>query len=94
MYPILLAVHVTACVFLIVVVLLQAGRGAGLSLFGGGGESILSTPTTSSFMKKLTAGFAVTFAVTSLFLTLISSRRGLSSVTQRVPPPPPAQSAP
>ena len=94
MYTVLLVIHILACLFLILVVLLQAGRGAGLSVFGGGGESILSAPTTSSFMKKLTATCAVTFAFTSLLLTLISSKRGLSSVTQRVSLPPPPQTAP
>ena len=87
MYHFLLTVHVTACLGMILFVLLQTGRGAGLSMFGGGGDSLINTPSGSSFMKKFTAGLAATFAVTSLFLTLLSDRTGLSSVTSRAAPP-------
>lgn len=75
-------VHVSTCVLLILVVLLQAGRGAGLAVFGGGGgDALFTTPSGTTFMKQFTAGLAVAFAVTSLLLTLISGRSGLRSVT-------------
>ncbi|MCX5794901.1 MAG: preprotein translocase subunit SecG [Elusimicrobia bacterium] len=90
-YGLLKFVHIAACLLMIVVVLLQTGRGAGLAVFGGGGDSLINTPTGSDFMKKFTAVLAGTFAFTSLFLTLLSSRAGMSSVTSRVhaaaPPP-------
>ena len=92
MYHFLLGVHIFACLGMILFVLLQTGRGAGLSMFGGGGDSLISTPSGTSFMKKFTAGLAATFAFTSLFLTLLSDRTGMSSVTSRVPTmPTPAQ---
>ncbi len=106
LYHFLLTVHVTACLLMILVVLLQTGRGAGLNVFGGGGDSLVTTPTGSSFMKNFTSVLAGTFAFTSLFLTLLSGRSGMSSVTGRVrtqapaeapqappapPPPAPAQ---
>ena len=90
-YGFLKFVHVAACLLMIVVVLLQTGRGAGLSVFGGGGDSLINTPSGSDFMKKFTAVLAGTFAFTSLFLTLLSSRAGLSSVTSRVRTPPPVE---
>ena len=104
-YTLLMFVHVTACILMILVVLLQTGRGAGLMVFGGGGDSLINTPSGSSFMKNFTSILAGTFAFTSLFLTLISSRSGMSSVTSRVaepvpmqapaaPPAPPAAPAP
>ena len=37
MYEFLMVVHVFACLGMILFVLLQTGRGAGLSMFGGGG---------------------------------------------------------
>ena len=90
MYHFLLTIHVIACVMMILVVLLQTGRGAGLMVFGGGGgDSLINTPTGSVFMKKFTAVLAGTFAATSLFLTLLSSRSGMSSVTSRLKPLPP-----
>ena len=88
-YDLLLALHVMACVLMILVVLLQTGRGAGLSVFGGGGDSLITTPTGSSFMKNFTSVLAGLFAFTSLFLTLLQSRAGLTSVTSQVRLPPP-----
>src|SRR4051812_26145433 len=83
LYTFLLSLHIVACVLMILVVLLQTGRGAGLAVFGGGGESLINTPSGSSFMKNFTSVLAGTFAFTSLFLTLLSSRSGISSVTSR-----------
>jgi preprotein translocase subunit SecG len=88
MYTILMTIHIIACIGMILFVLLQTGRGAGLSMFGGGGDSLINTPSGSSFMKKFTAGLAATFAVTSLFLTLLSDRTGMSSVTSKALPLP------
>src|SRR5579883_539198 len=88
-FTLIKAVHIIACLLMILVVLLQTGRGAGLSVFGGGGDSLITTPTGSSFMRNFTAGLAGLFAFTSIFLTLLSSRAGMSSVTSRVPAPPP-----
>lgn len=84
MYHFLLTIHIIACLAMIVVVLLQTGRGAGLQMFGGGGDSLITTPGGSTFMKKFTTGLAATFAFTSLFLTLLQSRTGMSSVTSKV----------
>ena len=96
LYNILLFIHCAACALLILVVLvLQTGRGAGLNVFGGGTDSLIQTPSGSGFVKNFTGILAGTFAFTSLFLTLLSGRAGLTSVTSRVqPPPPPAQQAP
>ncbi|MEQ1918793.1 MAG: preprotein translocase subunit SecG [Elusimicrobiota bacterium] len=88
MYHFLLTIHIIACLGMILFVLLQTGRGAGLSMFGGGGDSLINTPSGSSFMKKFTGGLAATFAITSLFLTLLSDRTGMSSVTSKAPPMP------
>lgn len=83
MYHFLLTIHVLACLGMILFVLLQTGRGAGLQMFGGGGDSLISTPSGTTFMKKFTAGLAATFAFTSLFLTLLQNRSGMSSVTSQ-----------
>jgi preprotein translocase subunit SecG len=82
MYELLIAVHIFTCLLMILVVLLQAGRGAGLSVFGGGGEAVFASPSGSSFLKKFTAILAATFAMTSLMLTLLQGRVGNRSVTR------------
>ncbi|MBI5630218.1 MAG: preprotein translocase subunit SecG [Elusimicrobia bacterium] len=93
-YTFLLTVHVIACFLMILVVLLQTGRGAGLLVFGGGGDSLINTPTGSSFMRKLTSVLAGTFALTSLLLTFFTTRSGMSTVTSRAPTAPAPVQAP
>src|SRR5713101_167768 len=88
MYHVILSVHVLACLGMILFVLLQTGRGAGLQVFGGGGDSLIQTPSGSSFMKKFTVGLAATFALTSLLLTVMQNHSGMSSVTSKVAEPP------
>jgi preprotein translocase subunit SecG len=82
MFAFLLVIHCTVCVLMILVVLLQAGRGAGLAVFGGGGDAVFASPSGSSFLKKFTATLAGTFAVTALLLTLLWGRASNRSVTQ------------
>ena len=94
MFHFLLFIHVSACLGMILVVLLQTGRGAGLQMFGGGGDSLITTPGGSSFMKKFTTGLAATFAFTSLFLTLLQNRTGMSSVTSKIVDTPAPVAAP
>jgi len=96
MYNVIMAFHVATCALMILVVLMQAGRGAGLSVFGGGGgDALFQTPSGTSFMRQLTGWLAVTFGITSLLLTLIGGRSGMSSVTNSFPSAvPPVQQAP
>jgi preprotein translocase subunit SecG len=75
MKELLLSVHILTCLLVILVVLLQSGKGAGFSgLFGGGSEALFSAPSGSSFIRKVTSGFAVAFFLTSLALTWIAAR--------------------
>jgi len=85
MYPVVLVIHVIVALLVILTVLIQVGKGVGLSgLFGGGGgEALFSAPSGSTFMRKLTAGLAIAFFTTSLLLTYLSARKGLKSVTRR-----------
>lgn len=80
----LIIIHVIACLFLIAVILLQAGRGGGLSDIAGGAQtqSIFGTET-NKFMKRLTEIFAVVFILTSLTLGIISTHQGKSLMEKR-----------
>ena len=82
----IVTLHFIVCVALIVIVLLQAGKGGGMAgLFGGGGsDQIFSAPSGMAFIKKVTVGCAIVFAVTSLTLTLMSSRISMQSVVNQV----------
>ena len=88
MYSFFVFVHILVCVGLIMVVLFQAGKGAGLgNLFGGGGggDQLFSAPSGSAFIKKVTTGMAVVFIVTSVMLTILSSRRSNRSLLESLP---------
>lgn len=87
MYGILIAIHVLACLILIAVILLQAGKGGGLAeTFGGGGggfQTLFGTKA-PAFLTKATAIFAVAFLVTSLSLAILSARRGASLIEREI----------
>ncbi|MBI4370297.1 MAG: preprotein translocase subunit SecG [Elusimicrobia bacterium] len=93
MYTIFMTIHVTLCVLIIVSILLQSSKGGGFGgIFGSSGEVIFSTPSGSSFIRKLTAGFAIAFGVTSLSLTIMSRRSMYKSAVleeiRKLPPAP------
>src|SRR5512147_923903 len=77
MYTLIVILHVIVSVALILVILLQTGKGADIgAVFGGGSSQTLfgsSGPT--SFLSKLTAGAAIVFMFTSLFLAYFAGRR-------------------
>jgi preprotein translocase subunit SecG len=78
MVPFLIVVHVFVCLVLVAVILLQAGRGGGLSdIAGSQPQSILGTQT-NAFMTRATEVCAVVFIVTSLSLGILSARQGKS----------------
>jgi preprotein translocase subunit SecG len=87
MYSILVFIHIIVCIGLILIVLFQAGKGAGLgNLFGGGGgDQLFSAPSGSAFIRKLTTGMAIVFVLTSLGLTMVTSQRSQRSLMERLP---------
>ena len=67
-------VHVFVCMFLILVVLLQQGRGGGLgSAFGGASQQVFGGRGAGNFMTRLTWGCAMVFILTSVSLVYIAS---------------------
>jgi preprotein translocase subunit SecG len=84
----IVAIHVIVCIALILIVLLQTGRGAdiGAAFGGGASQTLFGSTGASSFLSKLTTGAAVIFMLTSLTLAYISSQRPTASVMSEVPP--------
>ncbi len=72
--------HFIVCLFLIVVILLQAGKGQGLTggSFGADNSNSLLGSKTTSFISKLTTFSAIAFIVTSLTLAIFSSQQSQS----------------
>jgi len=69
-------IHVLICVALILIVLLQAGRGGGLAgAFGAGtAQTIFGGRGAATFLSKATAWLAVGFMVMAILLAVLSSR--------------------
>jgi len=85
-YYIVPAIHVLACLFLIVVVLLQTGKGADMgAVFGGGSQTLFGSSGAGNFLTKLTTGTAIAFMLTSLILTWGASRTPVSNLLDRLP---------
>lgn len=84
-----LLIHAIACGGLVLIVLLQAGRGLSLGgLFGGGGsEAIFGGTGGNTFLKKVTVVLASLFMLTSLSLTIMKSRGTRVSVMSGAPIP-------
>ncbi|HAZ10133.1 MAG: preprotein translocase subunit SecG [Omnitrophica bacterium GWA2_41_15] len=81
MYSILIVVHVIISLFLIAVILLQAGKGGGLAdTFGGSQMQNLFGTKSTTVLTKLTAVCAIGFIVTCISLALISSHQARSIV--------------
>lgn len=81
MYIFLIIVHVIASIFLIAVILLQAGRGGGLAdSFGGAQMQSLFGTKSTTVLTKLTTICATLFIITCLSLAIASSRRSRSVV--------------
>jgi preprotein translocase subunit SecG len=82
MFIALVVIHVLTSIILVLVVLLQSGRGAELgAAFGGVGQSQFGR-TQSTFISKLTTGLAVVFMATSLGLSLVAGERPTESLLQ------------
>jgi preprotein translocase subunit SecG len=81
MYSILIVIHVVISLFLIAVILLQAGKGGGLAdTFGGSQMQSLFGTKSTSVLTKITAVCAIGFIVTCIALAVISSHRARSIV--------------
>ena len=66
------AVHILVCIFLILVVLLQQGKGADLSVFGGGStQTAFGARTATTMLHKLTVASFVIFIVTTISIALV-----------------------
>ncbi len=65
--------HVVVCFFLILVVLLQQGRGGGLGSLGGATAQVFGGRGAGNFMTRLTAICAAIFMATSISLAYLSS---------------------
>jgi preprotein translocase subunit SecG len=78
-------IHVIMCIALILIVLLQTGRGSeiGAAFGSGSSQTLFGSSGTTSFMTKLTAITVVVFMMTSLLLAYFYSHK--ESMIKKVP---------
>jgi preprotein translocase subunit SecG len=73
----LLVVHYVICVAMVLVILLQSGKGGGLAgAFGGGGSTIFGGRGAGTVLTRATMILGGLFFVTSLTLALMSATGG------------------
>ena len=85
----LVIIHVAVCVALIMIVLLQTGKGAdmGAAFGGGSSQTLFGSTGASTFLSKATTVAAIVFMLTSLILAYMTGGKTSSSVVADTPAP-------
>ena len=85
----IIVIHVIACIALIMIVLLQTGKGAdmGAAFGGGSSQTLFGSTGASSFLGKATTGVAILFMLTSLILAYMSGDKSGKSIVMDAPAP-------
>ena len=96
LYYLVTALYVFACVILLMVILLQQGKGGDMaSAFGGGSsQTAFGARGGATLLAKVTAGFAALFMLGALSLAIIGERGDSGSLLRGTPAPPAPASAP
>ncbi|MBE6421338.1 MAG: preprotein translocase subunit SecG [Elusimicrobiaceae bacterium] len=85
MYTLILTLHFVVCVLLILLVLLQSGKGSAAGIFGASGaDNLFASPTAFNAINKFTAILALVLMCTSIVLTIASNKKASSSVMDKV----------
>jgi preprotein translocase subunit SecG len=81
MYGLILAIHFIVCVLLILIVLLQSGKGSAAGIFGASGaDNLFASPTAFNAVNKFTAILALVLMFTSIVLTMAANKKSQTSV--------------
>lgn len=70
----LTVLFVIVCILLILIVLLQADKGAGMGILGGAGQSTFGS-STADIITKITTFFVAIFMIGSLGLSILASKK-------------------
>jgi|SRR5215469_18005523 len=94
MVTVVIAIHIVICIALIIVILLQQGKGAEIgAVFGGSSQTVFGASGAGNMLTKTTWAMAAVFFATSIFLAYASTRRftgsifGSGRITHRVSAP-------
>jgi preprotein translocase subunit SecG len=92
----IIILHVIVSIGLILVVLLQTGKGAEVgAVFGGSSATIFGSSGAGNFLTRLTTGMAIVFMATSLTLGYFTAKRPAATIfDSRTPAAAPGGTAP
>ena len=86
MNALITALHVFVCVFLILVILLQAGKGGGGLGFGSmGSQTVFGGRGSQTFLGKVTSACAAIFFTTCIVLSFMASHGSVAARAARTP---------
>jgi len=82
MHTAIVIVHILCTLFLILVILLQSGKGAamGSGLGAGSSQTMFGSSGAGNFLTKMTTAIAILFMITSLTLGIMSTKEKSRSV--------------
>ena len=64
-------IHIIVCISLVLAVLMQVGKGAGMgATFGGSSQTVFGSSGATTFLSKITTIIAIFFILTSLIITI------------------------
>lgn len=94
MHTAIIILHVSCTLFLILVILLQTGKGAamGSGLGAGSSQTMFGSSGAGNFLTKMTTAIATLFMITSLTLAIMSSKEKSRSIMPEVEKPATANS--
>jgi preprotein translocase subunit SecG len=84
MFAFITVVHIIICVVLIMVVLLQTGKGAEMgAAFGGSTQTVFGSSGPAGFLSKMTTAVAVLFMITTLSLCYLIGRLPVPTIMEK-----------
>ncbi len=84
MFVFITIIHIFVCVVLIMVVLLQTGKGAEMgAAFGGATQTVFGSSGPAGFLSKLTTAVAVIFMITTLTLCYLIGRLPVPTIMEK-----------
>ncbi|HVA78957.1 MAG TPA: preprotein translocase subunit SecG [Candidatus Binataceae bacterium] len=76
-----IAIHIVVCIVLVVIILLQQGKGADVgAVFGGSSSTVFGASGAGNALTKATWALATAFFATSIFLAYSSTQRVTGSI--------------
>jgi len=88
-YGLVVSVHVVVCLFLIIVVLLQSGKGSDIAaaFSGQGSQTAFGPRGAATALSRATTWSAIIFMVTSVSLGIMALNQGPKSVLENIKAP-------